>query len=42
MNGLINDNKEIIGLMDKKTADGTLVLGKSNVIPVNTNKGGEL
>ena len=45
MNGLVNDNKEIIGLMDKKLMgpDGTLVpSAKSNVIPVNTNKGGEL
>ncbi len=45
MNGLVNDNKEIIGLMDQKLAgpDGTLVASsKSDIIPVETNKEGEL
>lgn len=45
MNGLVNDDKEAIGLMDSNMAgaDGTLRGGvKSDIIPVDTNKEGEL
>lgn len=45
MNGLVNENKSVIALMDNKLAgpDGTLVPStKSDIIPVETNKEGEL
>ncbi|TAH70623.1 MAG: helicase-exonuclease AddAB subunit AddB [Anaerolineaceae bacterium] len=45
MNGLVNEDKEIIGLMDSKLAgvDGNLRGSiKSDIIPVDTNKEGEL
>ena len=45
MNGLVNENKSIIALMDNKLAgpDGTLAASaKSDIIPVETNKEGEL
>ncbi len=45
MNGLVNDDKEIIAHMDSKLAgpDGTLRESvKSDIIPVDTNKEGEL
>lgn len=45
MNGLVNSDKRIIGLMDKKLEgpDGSLSLSKkSDIIPVETNKEGEL
>jgi ATP-dependent helicase/nuclease subunit B len=45
MNGLINEDKKVIALMDKKLAgpDQTLVTSaKSEVVPVETNKDGEL
>ena len=45
MNGLVNENKEIIGLMDSKLLgpDGRLrTSAKSDIIPVETNKEGEL
>jgi len=45
MNGLVNEDKEIIGLMDLKLLgpDGTLrPSAKSDIIPVETNKEGEL
>jgi ATP-dependent helicase/nuclease subunit B len=45
MNGLINNDKAVIALMDQKLAgpDGTLVpSAKSDVVPVETNKEGEL
>ena len=45
MNGLVNDDKEAIGLMDSNMAgaDGTLRGGvKSDIIPEDTNKEGEL
>ena len=43
MNGLVNDDKEIIAHMDSKLAgpDGTLRESvKSDIIPVDTNKEG--
>ncbi|CRZ33438.1 DNA helicase/exodeoxyribonuclease V subunit B [Herbinix hemicellulosilytica] len=45
MNGLVNEDKEIIGLMDTKLLgpDGNLRSSvKSDIIPVETNKEGEL
>jgi ATP-dependent helicase/nuclease subunit B len=45
MNGLVNKDKEIIGLMDNNLAgaDGTLRSSvRSDIIPVDTNKEGEL
>lgn len=45
MNGLVNEDKEIIGLMDSKLQgpDGTLRTSvRSDIIPVETNKEGEL
>jgi ATP-dependent helicase/nuclease subunit B len=45
MNGLVNENKSVIALMDGKLAgpDGNLVASiKSDIIPVETNKEGEL
>jgi ATP-dependent helicase/nuclease subunit B len=45
MNGLVNSDKEIIGLMDSKLIgpDGNLrSSAKSDIIPVDTNKDGEL
>ena len=45
MNGLVNEDKRIIALMDKKLAgpDYTLAASmKSDIIPVETNKAGEL
>ena len=45
MNGLVNEDKTVIGLMDQNLAgpDGTLRASvKSNIIPVDTNKEGEL
>lgn len=45
MNGLVNQDKEIIGLMDNKLKgpDGTLRASvKSDIIPIETNKEGEL
>ncbi|NLY49243.1 MAG: helicase-exonuclease AddAB subunit AddB [Clostridiales bacterium] len=45
MNGLVNGDKEVIGLMDGKLLgpDGTLRSGaKSDIIPVDVNKEGEL
>jgi len=45
MNGLVNEDKEIIGYMDKKLLgpDGTLrPSAKSDIIPVETNKEGGL
>lgn len=45
MNGLVNKEKEVIGLMDNKMKgpDGTLrPSAKSDIIPVETNKEGEL
>lgn len=44
MNGLVNDDKGVIALMDNKLAgpDGTLrASAKSDIIPVETNKDGE-
>lgn len=45
MNGLVNEDKEVLGFMDQKLAgpDGTLRASiKSDIIPVETNKEGEL
>ncbi len=45
MNGLVNEDKKVIGLMDSKLAgeDRTLrASAKSDIIPVETNKEGEL
>lgn len=45
MNGLVNENKEVLGFMDQKLAgpEGTLRASiKSDIIPVETNKEGEL
>ena len=45
MNGMVNRDKKVIALMDKKLAgpDGTLSASvKSDIIPVETNKEGEL
>lgn len=45
MNGLVNKDKELIGLMDSKLAgpDGSLRASvRSDIIPVDTNKVGEL
>ena len=45
MNGLVNNDKELIGLMDNKLQgpDGNLrPSAKSDIIPVDTNKEGEL
>ncbi len=45
MNGLVNQDKTIIGLMDQKLAGpgGTLsASSKSDIIPIETNKEGEL
>lgn len=45
MNGLVNADKTVIGLMDTKLEgpDGTLVASsKSDIVPVETNKEGEL
>lgn len=45
MNGLVNEDKRVIGLMDQRLAgpDGTLrASAKSDIIPVETNKEGEL
>lgn len=45
MNGLVNEDKEILGFMDQKLAgpDKTLRASvKSDIIPVETNKEGEL
>lgn len=45
MNGLVNEDKSVIGLMDQKLAgpDGQLRASmKSDIIPVETNKEGEL
>ncbi len=45
MNGLVNDNKQVIAMMDEKLkgADNTLrPSAKSDIIPVETNKEGEL
>ncbi len=45
MNGLVNGDKTVIALMDQKLAgaDGTLTASsKSDIIPVETNKEGEL
>ena len=45
MNGLVNKDKEIIGLMDSnfQGADGNLRASvKSDIIPADTNKEGEL
>lgn len=45
MNGLVNEDKEILGFMDQKLAepDGTLHASvKSDIIPVETNKEGEV
>jgi ATP-dependent helicase/nuclease subunit B len=45
MNGLVNEDKDIISLMDKKLAgpDGGLRASvRSDIIPVDTNKMGEL
>jgi ATP-dependent helicase/nuclease subunit B len=45
MNGLVNEDKQVISLMDKKLKgpDGTLAASaKSDIIPVETNKEGEL
>jgi ATP-dependent helicase/nuclease subunit B len=45
MNGLVNEDKGVLALMDKKLAgpDGTLAASvKSDIIPAETNKEGEL
>lgn len=45
MNGLVNEDKKVLALMDRKLAgpDGTLMASaKSDIIPVETNKEGEL
>ncbi|HWT73795.1 MAG TPA: helicase-exonuclease AddAB subunit AddB [Mobilitalea sp.] len=45
MNGLVNQDKEVIALMDQKLGgpDGNLAASaKSDIIPVETNKDGEL
>lgn len=45
MNGLVNEDKQVIALMDKKLAgpDNNLTASaKSDIIPVETNKEGEL
>lgn len=45
MNGLINEDKRVLALMDKRLAgpDGTLASSvKSDIIPAETNKEGEL
>jgi helicase-exonuclease AddAB, AddB subunit len=45
MNGLVNEDKKVIAFMDQKLAgpDGTLAASlKSDIIPVETNKEGEL
>ena len=45
MNGLVNKDKKVIGLMDNKLAgpDGALLSSvRSDIIPVDTNKEGEL
>lgn len=45
MNGLVNEDKRVIALMDQKLAgpdDGLAVSAKSEIIPVETNKEGEL
>ncbi len=45
MNGLVNEDKRVIGLMDSKLADEAQKLRasvKSDIIPVETNKEGEL
>lgn len=45
MNGLVNEDKTVIALMDQKLAgpDGTLAASlKSDIIPAETNKDGEL
>lgn len=45
MNGLVNEDKEVIALMDRRLsgADGSLAASsKSDIIPIETNKEGEL